>query len=167
MSIKKKFATAVATAGLLAGLFGYAFVPTAYAAAPTVAVTSANKDGADATAKTFYHLSTVNPSIVVTATDTGGNDDGSYEVTVTGTTILSCVESGTSTLVTTVIGTNSCTATVTTDVAGGDTVIMTLSLKKMTVAASATIALTGPSDADNSTALTLDYTTVTSVAATA
>jgi len=33
VSIKKKFATAVATAGLLAGLFGSAFVPTAYATA--------------------------------------------------------------------------------------------------------------------------------------
>jgi hypothetical protein len=165
VSIKKKFATAVATAGLLAGLFGSAFVPSAYAAAPTVAVTSGNKDGADATAKTFYHLSTVNPSIVVTATDTDGNDGGSYEVTVTGTTILSCVESGTSDLVTTVIGTGSCTATVT--VTAGETVVMTLSLKKMAAGASATIALTGPSDADNSTALTLDYTTVTSVASTA
>ena len=150
---------------MLAGLFGSAFVPTAYAAAPTVAVTSANKDGADATAKTLYHLSTVNPSVVVTATDTGGNDSGSYEVTVTGTTILSCVESGTSTLVTTVIGTGSCTATVTATT--GQTMIMTLSLKKMAAGSSATISLTGPSDADNSTALTLDYTTVTSVASTA
>jgi len=33
VSIKKKFATAVATAGLLAGLFGSAFVPAAHAAA--------------------------------------------------------------------------------------------------------------------------------------
>jgi len=165
VSIKKKFATAVATAGLLAGLFGSAFVPVANAAAPTVAVTSGNKDGADATAKTLYFLSSVNPSVVVTATDTGGNDAGSYEVTVTGTTVLSCVESGTSTLVTTVIGTGSCTATVT--VTAGQTVVMTLSLKKMAAGASATISLTGPVDADNSTALTLDYTTITSVASTA
>jgi len=37
----------------------------------------------------------------------------------------------------------------------------------MAAGASATISLTGPSDADNSTALTLDYTTITSVASTA
>jgi len=165
VSIKNKFATAVATAGLLAGLFGSAFVPTAYGAAPTVAVTSSNKDGASSSTKTMNFLSSVNPSVVVTATDTGGNDSGSYEVTVTGTTILSCVESGTSTLVTTVIGTQSCTATVT--ATSGQTVIMTLSLKKMAAGVSATIALTGPSDADNSTALTLDYTTLTSIASTA
>jgi hypothetical protein len=150
---------------LLAGLFGSAFVPTAYAAAPTVAVTATGNDGVDATAKTYYFLSSVNPVIVVTATDTGGNDGGSYEVSVTGTTVLSCVESGTSTLVTTVIGTGSCTATTT--VTTGQTTIITLTLKKMAAGASATIALTGPSDADNSTALTLDYTTVTSVASTA
>ena len=165
MSIKKKFVTAVTTAGLLAGLFGSAFVPTVYGAAPTVAVTSGNADGADATAKTFNYLSTVNPSVVVTATDTLGNDDGSYEVTVTGTTILSCVVTGTGTLVTTVIGTGSCTGTV--SVTTGQTMIMTLSLKKMAAGVSATIALTGPSDADNSTALTLDYTTMTSIASTA
>ena len=135
--------TAITTAGLLAGLFGSAFVPTAYAAAPTVAVTATGNDGADATAKTYYFLSSVNPVIVVTATDTGGNDSGSYEVTVTGTTVLSCVESGTSTLVTTVIGTGSCTATVTATT--GQTVIMTLTLKKMAAGASATIALAGPS----------------------
>ena len=165
MSIKNKLVTAVTTAGLLAGLFGSAFVPTAYGAAPTVAVTSGNKDGQTSSTKTMNFLSSVNPSVVVTATDTGGNDSGSYEVTVTGTTILSCVESGTSTLVTTVIGTGSCTATVTATT--GQTVIMTLSLKKMAAGVSATIALTGPSDADNSTALTLDYTTMTSIASTA
>ena len=165
MSIKKKLVTAVTTAGLLAGLFGSAFVPVAHAAAPTVAVTSGNKDGFDATAKTFYHLSTVNPSIVITATDTGGDDDGTYDVTVTGTTVLSCVESGDSTLATTVIGTGSCAVTQASTT--GQTTIITLSLKKMVAGTSATISLTGPSDADNSTALTLDYTKVTSVAATA
>ena len=150
---------------MLAGLFGSAFVPVANAAAPTVAVTSGNKDGSNATAKTHYFLSTVNPSIVITATDTGGDDDGTYDVTVTGTTVLSCVESGDSTLATTVIGTGSCA--VTTASTAGQTTVITLSLKKMAAGSSATISLTGPSDADNSTALTLDYTTITSVASTA
>ena len=150
---------------MLAGLFGSAFVPVARAAAPTVAVTSANSDGSNATAKTFYHLSSVNPAIVITATDTGGNDSGSYQVTVTGTTILSCLESGTSTLVGQVVGPQTCSIDQTST--AGQTTIFTLSLKKMAVGSSATISLTGPSDADNSTALTLDYTTITSVASTA
>jgi hypothetical protein len=165
MSIKKKLVTAVTTAGLLAGLFGSAFVPSAYAAAPTVAVTATGNDGADATAKTYYFLSSVNPVIVITATDTAGNDDGTYDVSVTGTTVLSCVESGDSTLATTVIGTGSCA--VTTASTTGQTTVITLTLKKMAAGVSATISLTGPSDADNSTALTLDYTTVSSVASTA
>ena len=38
MSIKKKFATAVATASLLAGIFGSAFVPSAFAARETAAL---------------------------------------------------------------------------------------------------------------------------------
>ena len=150
---------------MLAGLFGSAFVPVANAAAPTVAVTSGNKDGSNATAKTHYFLSTVNPSIVITATDTDGNDDGTYDVAVTGTTVLSCVATGTATVATTVIGTGSCAVTQASTT--GQTTIITLSLKKMTAGSSATISLTGPSDADNSTALTLDYTTITSVASTA
>jgi hypothetical protein len=158
--------TAVTTAGLLAGLFGSAFVPAARAAAPTVAVTAGNADGSSASAKTYYFLSSVNPQVIVTAADTDGNDGGSYQVTVTGTTILTCAASGTSTLVTTVIGPDTCTATVTMG-AATQTVVMTLSLKKLAAGSSATISLTGPSDADNSTALTLDYTTMTSVASTA
>jgi len=165
MSIKKKLVTAVTTAGLLAGLFGSAFVPTAYAAAPTVAVTATGNDGSSSSGKTYYFLSSVNPVIVITATDTDGDDDGTYDVSVTGTTVLSCVESGNSTLATTVIGTGSCA--VTTASTTGQTTVITLTLKKMTAGVSATISLTGPSDADNSTALTLDYTTVTSVASNA
>ena len=165
MSIKNKLVTAITTAGLLAGLFGSAFVPTAYAAAPTVAVTATGNDGSSSSGKTYYFLSSVNPVIVITATDTDGDDDGTYDVSVTGTTVLSCVESGNSTLATTVIGTGSCA--VTTASTTGQTTVITLTLKKMTAGVSATISLTGPSDADNSTALTLDYTTVTSVASNA
>ena len=50
MSIKKKFATAVATAGLLAGLFGSAFVPSAYGAGRT---------SGDTTVKAKYTVVTV------------------------------------------------------------------------------------------------------------
>jgi hypothetical protein len=131
-----------------------------------VAVTATGNDGADATAKTYYFLSSVNPVIVVTATDTGGNDNGTYDVSVTGTTVLTCVASGTAAISTTVIGTGSCAVTSVANPAE-ETTVITLTLKKMTAGSSATISLTGPSDADNSTALTLDYTTVTSVSSTA
>jgi len=167
VSIKNKLVTAITTAGLLAGLFGSAFVPVANAAAPTVTVASANKNGSSASLKTFYHLSTVNPAIEITSVATAdATDIGGYEVTVTGTTILSCVKSGTATSTTAVVGPQTC-ATVTSVAANGATTILTLSLKKMAAGSSATITLTGPSDADNSTALTLDYTTITSVASTA
>ncbi len=165
MSIRKKLVTAVTTAGLLAGLFGSAFVPVANAAAPTVAVTSSNSDGSSASDKTYYFLSTVNPAIVITATDTDGNDDGSFDVTVTGTTVLSCVVTGTSTAVTTTLYPGGCSTARTSTT--GQTTIITMSLKKMAAGATATISLTGPSDADNSTSLTLDYTTVSVVASTA
>ena len=166
MSIKNKLVTAVTTAGLLAGLFGSAFVPVANAAGPTVAVTSSNKDGADATNKTLLYTSSTNPSVVITSTSAGADDLGGYEVTVAGTTILSCAVTGTATSTAAVVGPQTCGST-TSVAANNATVIFTLSLKKLAAGASATIALTGPSDADNSTALTLDYTTLTSVASTA
>ena len=62
MSIKKKFATAVATAGLLAGLFGSALVPTVSAArgdtadAPKASLTK-YKAGADRIGDSFWNLS--------------------------------------------------------------------------------------------------------------
>jgi len=52
VSIKKKFVTAITTAGLLAGLFGSAFVPVARAAAITTVLPAT--DDADATAKVGF-----------------------------------------------------------------------------------------------------------------
>ena len=88
--------TAVTTAGLLAGLFGSAFVPAARAA------------GADNAAQTFaavspyasdstyaYVLTTAYPAFTVTidpddATAATPNDNGTYSVSVSGGTIRSC-----------------------------------------------------------------------------
>ena len=56
MSIKKKFVTAVATAGLLAGLFGSAFVPSAMARGASVPEVDSS-DGWDDTSYAFYEAS--------------------------------------------------------------------------------------------------------------
>jgi len=166
MSIKKKLVTAVTTAGLLAGLFGSAFVPVARAAAPTVAVTSSNKDAQVSGDKTMYFTTAVLPSVTITATDTGGNDDGTYELTVSGSTLRNCsYGAGTGDEGVVVITSTTCTVSI--DADAGETLIFTVSLNKLSAGSSATLALTGPSDADNGTALTLDYTTLTGVAATA
>ena len=166
MSIKNKLVTAITTAGLLAGLFGSAFVPVANAAAPTVAVTSSNKDAAVSSSKTLYFTTAVLPNVTITATDTGGNDDGTYELTVAGTTIRSCTYgAGTGAEGSLVVTSTTCTVDITVDAT--ETLIFSVSLNKLAAGSSATLSLTGPSDADNATALTLDYTTLTGVAATA
>jgi hypothetical protein len=60
MSIKKKFATAVATASLLAGLFGSAFVPSALAAGQSgsAGVPKANRTTVDPDASVFTTFAT-------------------------------------------------------------------------------------------------------------
>jgi hypothetical protein len=71
VSIKKKFATAVATAGLLAGLFGSAFVPVAKGAANVWDVSAAT--GATLTAGAFYDMDGV-----------GGFDAGTSKTSADG-----------------------------------------------------------------------------------
>jgi len=103
VSIKKKLVTAVTTAGLLAGLFGAAFVPVARAAAAAVASFTAaavvasspalesNEDYADNANDVVYYSTAVFPKVVIefdiSADD---NDDGVYEVEVEGGTIKAC-----------------------------------------------------------------------------
>ncbi|MEY3495617.1 MAG: hypothetical protein RI921_977, partial [Chloroflexota bacterium] len=97
MSIKKKFATAVATAGLLAGLFGSAFVPVAYAATTgAVAFTagSSAEDYNDTTELIAYYSASVYPQAFFTYTPTAADDalsNGVYELTISGATLRSCV----------------------------------------------------------------------------
>ena len=87
--------TAVTTAGLLAGLFGSAFVPAARAAADDATTVGATCTGSDNTgafaslAQKCTYTSSVKPviSIPVVYTD-AGNDIGIYTVTVTGSTFF-------------------------------------------------------------------------------
>ena len=82
MSIKKKFATAVATAGLLAGLFGSAFVPVARAAttgAMAFTAAASAEDYNDTTAKIAYYSESVFPQAKWTYTPTAADDAGANE----------------------------------------------------------------------------------------
>jgi len=96
VSIKNKLVTAVTTAGLLAGLFGSAFVPAVRAAGldnavQTFAATSPYASDDDYA----YYLTTAYPSFTVAinaddATAADPDDDGTYSVSVSGGTIRSC-----------------------------------------------------------------------------
>ncbi|MFZ9976047.1 MAG: hypothetical protein ACO3GM_04610, partial [Candidatus Limnocylindrus sp.] len=89
MSIKNKLVTAVTTAGLLAGLFGSAFVPVARAA--SVATAATVWSGGDGTATGIqYYSPSVAPSGETTLTVVNANDDGAFSLDVTGTTFTSC-----------------------------------------------------------------------------
>ncbi len=93
MSIKNKFATAVATAGLLAGLFGSAFVPVARAADDAVQTFDATSEyAADATYA--YVLTSVYPTFTVVINPDAGDDSGVHSVSVSGGTIRGCTIAG-------------------------------------------------------------------------
>ena len=108
MSIKNKLVTAVTTAGLLAGLFGSAFVPAARAAiAEGVAEYAATCTGEDTNSEsglptaaelgdavtdtdgTCNFLATVTPVVQVVLTAVDDVDDGDWTFTVDGATIKS------------------------------------------------------------------------------
>jgi len=152
VSIKNKFATAVATAGLLAGLFGSAFVPVALAAADDATQTfdATSEYAADATYA--YVLTTVYPTFtVVINPDHATDDNGSYSVTVSGGTIRSCTGAADSTSVfgSIVSTTTSCSANVTFDDAA-DNATWTVTLNKLAAGAMVTVTVAD----DNAATLT-------------
>jgi len=167
VSIKKKFVTAVTTAGLLAGLFGSAFVPVARAAADDAALvitcassdnTAASTGSGTSTKKTCTYVSTVTPVITATYTTTGTDDIGVYSVTVSGSTLTNFALTGDAG--TKAIGLTTTTlATANVDVAAnGATIILTATLAKVTAGSSATVTFSD----DDGVTTTL---TVTSIAA--
>ena len=162
MSIKNKFATAVATAGLLAGLFGSAFVPVARAVSDaTAAFTAASADEDYATATVAYYSAAANPTVAYTITTDSG-DGGVYEFSISGGTIRTCVWAGTAgnTVTAGITTTTSCT------MAGVDdtgTFTLVASLNKIAAGNSATVALADP-DGDN--LISAGVATITGVAAT-
>ena len=147
--------TAVTTAGLLAGLFGSAFVPSVRAAAGDVAYSVSACAGSDylkvVTASTAltgancYFVSTKSPSVTITATSPGGGDAdelGDYQFDVTGATIASISVGGTATLTGTIgVSYTRATFTVTTAAASA-TASMTIKLNPIAAGSTATITLT-------------------------
>ena len=95
MSIKNKLVTAITTAGLLAGLFGSAFVPAAKAAniSDMFACNTALNNSTSACSTTIGSQITFNPrAIIVTSATTLNNnpaDDAVVYIEVSGATILS------------------------------------------------------------------------------
>jgi len=169
MSIKKKLVTAVTTAGLLAGLFGSAFVPVARAA--SVATAATVWTGGDGTASGIqYYSPSVAPAGVTTLTVVNAADDGAFSLDVTGTTFTACgiatgVDgnaggAGAPAVAGTVVGTTQCSTTVTAN-AAGDTIVWTFATKKLASGATATVILTDP-DGDEIYKVTLTGRTAVS-----
>ena len=165
--------TAVTTAGLLAGLFGSAFVPAARAAATATASFAAaavveatvtmgsNEDYTDTTAKVAYYSAAVYPTFVIEidfAVDAA--DNGTYGVEVSGGTVRGCIAdieddgndvggAETGTFGSVVATSTGCTVTVTSSIAADDLYIQ-LTLNKLAAGSTATFTVTDP-DADSLT----------------
>jgi hypothetical protein len=83
--------TAVTTAGLLAGLFGSAFVPSVRAADDDATQTFAATSPYASDTTYAYFLTTAYPAFTVTINaDSTTDDDGTYSVSVAGGTIRGC-----------------------------------------------------------------------------
>jgi len=170
VSIKNKLVTAITTAGLLAGLFGSAFVPVARAAADD-ATAAAVCTGSDHTstvvagAQTCYYVSSVKPSIAVTVTASGAGDDlGTYTFKATGATFYTAlaVTYGATGAGTTTLNNNVDTVRVNaTTLANNDTIIFTVVLNTITAGSSATVTITD----DDSTPLTLTISSLSAAKA--
>jgi hypothetical protein len=140
VSIKNKLVTAVTTAGLLAGLFGSAFVPSVRAGDDDAALTMAYA-AADASDTTYaYYLTTAFPVFTLAIDPDGATDDnGVYGISIDAGTIRSCTASVTTgggaadTVSTPVVTGTQCTATFTFDNAG-DAGGFTVTLNKLTAA---------------------------------
>jgi hypothetical protein len=132
--------TAVTTAGLLAGLFGSAFVPSVRAGDDDAALTMAYA-AADASDTTYaYYLTTAFPVFTLAIDPDGATDDnGVYGISIDAGTIRSCTASVTTgggaadTVSTPVVTGTQCTATFTFDNAG-DAGGFTVTLNKLTAA---------------------------------
>jgi len=152
VSIKKRLVTAVTTAGLLAGLFGSAFVPAARAAAgATLTHAYAAADASDSTYA--YYLTTAFPVFTLaTAHVHATNDNGIYGIAIDAGTIRSCTAAPVngSTVGTPVVTGTQCTVNVTGD-AIGEGVTITVTLNKLTAGQVITLTFSDP-DTDSVTA---------------
>ena len=154
MSIKNKLVTAVTTAGLLAGLFGSAFVPAvrAVAGAETYGITCTGEDYevadvADASPDgSCKFVATVAPVMVVTVTamDALSASPGTFTFTVSGGTVksITTVVTGDATVGSTTVspdGTSAAVALV--DIAEDDSPAFTITLNKIAAGKTATVTI--------------------------
>jgi hypothetical protein len=154
VSIKNKLVTAVTTAGLLAGLFGSAFVPSVRAAALTADDATQTLGGTPSASDASYQYwaTTAYPVFTMTInaddnTAAATSDDGTYSVTVAGGTIRSCVLAsigGTVVVGSVVSGATSCSAALAfTALAASDAAEArwTVTLNKLTAGQTVTISV--------------------------
>ena len=145
MSIKNKLVTAVTTAGLLAGLFGSAFVPSVRAADDDATQTLGGTPSASDVSYQYW-ATTAYPVFTVAINPDGATDDnGTYSVSVSGGTIRSCTAAVTGTTPTSTVGavvatSTSCSVPVTFDDAA-DGVTWTVTLNKLTSGQTVTISV--------------------------
>ena len=191
MSIKNKLVTAVTTAGLLAGLFGSAFVPAARAAQSTTGLKVTSTSAVGATATTWEGLASVAPVLIISlgelaATD-ANDDDGVYKFSVSGGTIASITCAATDKVGGTagascaykqntgaILNTTTAQhwdvtindATTVAPLAVGDVITWTITLDKLTAGSAATVTVTSDGAAITASAGLLKYTAIaTSTAA--
>ena len=159
--IKNKLVTAVTTAGLLAGLFGSAFVPAVRGAQATTATVT----GGDKISSGVMYTSTATyPVVTVTVTSGHADDnDGTWAVAFSGGTVRGCATTGSAATMTALIGSStSCSATAASGAT--DAIVLVVTLEKLAAGASATLSVTGPSA---SVTVTPNVTTITGQASTA
>jgi len=142
VSIKNKLVTAVTTAGLLAGLFGSAFVPSVRATADDATQTLGGTPSAS-DASYQYWATTAYPVFTITIDPDDTDDGGTTSVSVSGGTIRSCTMaaggSGTAGTIGSVVATStSCSAPITFG-AATNTAIWTVTLNKLTAGQTVTV----------------------------
>jgi len=170
VSIKKKFATAVATAGLLAGLLGSAFVPVALAQTAGTADYTVTCTGEDTNSESGLpaaaallsgttdedgecnFLATVTPVFVVTVNNVDDTDDGNWDFTVDGGTIksisIAADADGGTTSTTVAVGNGSATVNLTADNGDDQGFVATITLNKLAAGKDATLTVTNSDSID-------------------
>jgi len=161
--IKNKLVTAVTTAGLLAGLFGSAFVPAVRGAQATTATVT----GGDKIASGVMYTSTATyPVVTVSIASAHATDnDGAWAVAISGGTVRGCATTGSTAAMSSLIGsTTSCSAVADAAATVTTGIVLVVTLEKLAAGASATLSVTGPSA---SVTVTPNVTTITGQASTA
>jgi hypothetical protein len=170
VSIKKKFATAIATSALLAGLFGSAFVPLALAQTAGTADYTVTCTGEDTNSESGLpnaaallsgttdedgecnFLYSVTPVFVVTVNNVDDTDDGNWDFTVDGGMIksisIAADADGGTTSTTVAVGNGSATVNLTADNGDDQGFVATITLNKVAAGDDATLTVTSSDSID-------------------